>query len=125
MDPVTVQAEMRRQGLLRRDGYPTMELVRIVEAVPVPAATAHYARRVLTESIARGVQSLGKRLEQRGSTPRDPEDLFGAVAEQQRSVDAARRRWNLASGQDEGPFAEVLGVHDYVVAVDGEHRVPR
>ena len=43
MDPVTVQSEMRRQGLLSRDGYPTMELVRMVEAVPVPAATADYA----------------------------------------------------------------------------------
>ncbi len=100
VDPVTVQAELRRQGLLRRDGYPTMELVRMVEAVPVPTATAYYARLVLSESIARGVQSLGKRLEQLGSTPRDPEDLFGAVAEQLRAVDAVRRRWNLASGQE-------------------------
>ena len=100
VDPVAVQAEMRRQGLLRRDGYPTMELVRMVEAVPVLAATAYYARLVLTESIARGVQSLGKCLEQLGSTPRDPEDLFGAVAEQLRSVDAVRRRWNFVSGQD-------------------------
>ena len=100
MDPVTVQAEMRRQGLLRRDGYPTMELVRMVEAVPVPAATAYYARLGLTKSMAGDVRSLGKRLELLGSTPRDPDDLFGAVAEQLRSVDAVRRRWNLASGQD-------------------------
>src|SRR4051812_15583308 len=62
VDPVTVQAEMRRQGLLRRDGYPANELIRMVEAVPVPAATAYYARLVLTESIARGVQAIGKRL---------------------------------------------------------------
>ncbi len=32
IDPVTVQAGLRRQGLLRRDGYPTMELVRMVES---------------------------------------------------------------------------------------------
>jgi replicative DNA helicase len=100
VDPVTVQAEMRRQGLLRRDGYPTMEIIRMVEAVPVPAATAYYARLVLSESIARGVQRLGRRLEQLGSTPREPEDLFGAVADQLRAVDAVRRRWNLASGQE-------------------------
>ena len=31
VDPVTVQAEMRRQGLLRRDGYPTMG--RVAEGV--------------------------------------------------------------------------------------------
>jgi replicative DNA helicase len=100
VDPVTVQAELRRHGLLRRDGYPTMELVRMVEAVPVPAATAYYARLVLRESIARGVQSLGQRLEQLGATPRDPEDLFSAVADQLRAVDSVRRRWSLASGQD-------------------------
>jgi len=32
IDPVTVQAGLRRQGLLRRDGHPTMELVRMVES---------------------------------------------------------------------------------------------
>ena len=100
VDPVTAQPEMRRESLLRRDGYSTIELVRMVEAVPVPTATACDARMVLTESITRGVQSLGKRLAQLGSTPRDPEHLFGAVAEQLRSVDAMRRRWNLAFGQD-------------------------
>lgn len=99
VDPVTVQAEFRRQGLLRRDGYPTMELVRMVEAVPVPAATAYYARLVLTESIARGVQAIGQRLQQLGATPRDPADLFEAVGSQLKAIDATRRRWNLATGE--------------------------
>lgn len=99
VDPVTVQAELRRQGLVRRDGYPTMELVHMVEAVPVPAATAYYARLVLTESIARGVQAIGQRLQQLGATPREPRDLFEAVGNQLRAVDATRRRWNLATGE--------------------------
>ena len=103
VDPVTVQAEMRRQGLVRRDGYPTMELIRMVEAVPVPASTAYYARLVLAESISRGVTAIGERLVQLGSTPREPSDLFAAVTEQLRAVDGARRRWNLASGENARP----------------------
>jgi replicative DNA helicase len=99
VDPVTVRAELGRQGLLRRDGYPTMELVRMVEAVPVPSNTAYYARLVLRESIARGVQTIGKRLVQLGSTPRDPTELFASVAEQMRALDGARRRWTLATGE--------------------------
>lgn len=100
VDPVTVQAELRRQGLLRRDGYPTMELVRMVESVPVPASTAYYGRLVLADSISRGVEAIGKRLVQLGSNPREPGDLFAVVTEQLRAVDAARRRWNLASGEN-------------------------
>jgi replicative DNA helicase len=99
VDPVTVQAEMRRQGLIRRDGYPTMELVRMVEAVPVPASTAYYARLVLAESISRGVGAIGTRLVQLGSQAHEPADLFAAVTEQQRAVDGARRRWSLATGE--------------------------
>lgn len=99
VDPVTVQAEMRSQGLLRRDGYPTHELIAMVEAPPLPAAAAYYARLVFTESIARGVQQIGQRLIQLGSAPRDPADLFAAVAEQLRAVDATRRRWNEATGE--------------------------
>jgi len=99
IDPVTVQAELRRQGLLRRDGYPTMKLVRMVESVPVPASTAYYARLVLQDSIARGIGQIGQRLEQLGSTARDPADLFAAVADQLKAIDATRRRWNLASNE--------------------------
>ena len=99
IDPVTVQAEMRSQGVLRCDGYPTHELIAMVEAVPVPAATAYYARLVLTESIAGGMQQIGQRLIQLGSTPRAPADLFAAVAEQLRAIDATRRRWNEATGE--------------------------
>lgn len=100
VDAVTVRAEMGKRGLVRRDGYPTMELARMLEAVPVPAAAAYYARLVLAESITRGVRAIGLRLQQLGSTPREPEDLFAAVAEQLRALDALRRRWNLAAGQE-------------------------
>jgi hypothetical protein len=65
----------------------------------VPANAAYYARLVLRESIARGVQTIGKRLVQLGSTPRDPAELFGLVAEQVRAVDGARRRWSIATGE--------------------------
>ena len=99
IDPVTVQAEIRRQGLLRRDGYPTMELVRMVESVPVPAATPYYAKLVLSASIARGLAQIGHRLVQLGSGSHEPEDLFAAVADQLKAIDATRRRWNLASDE--------------------------
>lgn len=99
VDPVTVQAELRRQGLLRRDGYPTMELVRMVEEVPVPANTAYYAKLVLADSIARGVAAIGQRLVQLGSAAHEPTELFAAAVGQLRAVDAVRRRWAFATGE--------------------------
>jgi replicative DNA helicase len=107
IDAVTVHAELRRQGLLRRDGYPTMELVRMVESVPVPAATAYYARLVLQDSIARGIGQIGQRLVQLGSTTLYPAELFAAVTDQLKAIDATRRRWNLASNEEvpELPYA--------------------
>lgn len=101
VDPVTAQDEMRRQGLLRRDGYPTMELVRMVEAVPVPAATGYYVRLVLSERSLgvsrpsandssnsaphRAIQPTCSRRSEVSSKPSTPPDVDGTSPPASRS----------------------------------------
>ncbi len=99
VDPVTVLAELRRRGELRRDGYPANEIVRMVDALPVPASTAYYAKIVLAQSVARQVQQVGQRLVQFGSRDRDMGELFASVGEQFRLLADVRRRWVLATGE--------------------------
>jgi len=101
VDPVTVLAELRRRGELRRDGYPAGEIPRMVEALPVPASTAYYARIVLAQSVSRQVAQVGQRLVQLGSRDRDMDELFTAVGEQFRLLGDVRRRWMSATGQPE------------------------
>lgn len=86
----------------------------MVESVPVPAATAYYARLVLQDSIARGVGQIGQRLVQLGSTSRDLADLFAVVADQLKAIDATRRRWNPA-GNDQVPELEYAPSREPVV----------
>jgi len=99
VDPVTVLAELRRRGELRRDGYPAGEILRMVEALPVPASMTYYARIVLAQSVSRQVAQVGQRLVQLGSRDRDMGELFAAVGEQFRLLGDVRRRWAVATGQ--------------------------
>ena len=97
VDPVTVLAELRRQGRLRSDGYPTMELVRMVEAVPSPLSVGYYGRLVLEAAVFRRVEQAGTRLVQAGSSGRgEVEDVFGLIRDECRELLAARRRYEAA-----------------------------
>lgn len=108
VDPVTVRAELARRGAIRADGYPGLELVRMIESVPSAGSTSYYARLVLADAIGRGVRQVGERLVQLGSTPREPGDVFSIAAEQLRVLEGLRRRWELASGEQ----VRVLDVPD-------------
>ena len=99
VDPVTVLAELRRRGELRRDGYPASEIPQMIEALPVPASTTYYARIVLAQSVSRQVAQAGQRLVQLGSRDRDMGELFASVGEQVSALADVRRRWMTATGQ--------------------------
>jgi replicative DNA helicase len=99
VDPVTVLAELRRQGRVRRDGYPTMELVRMVESVPSPLSVGYYGRLVLEAAVFRRVEQAGTRLVQAGSSRRGAvEDVFGLLRDECRELLSVRRRCAEAAG---------------------------
>jgi replicative DNA helicase len=99
VDPITVLAELRRRGQLRRDGYPASEIPHMLESLPVPASTTCYARIVLAQSVSRQVAQVGQRLVQLGSRDREMGELFASVGEQVDALVDARRRWMAATGQ--------------------------
>jgi replicative DNA helicase len=84
VDPVTVRDELRRAGRIRSDGYPGLELVRMVEAVPSPLSVGYYGRRV---------EQAGTRLVQAGRTRRgEVGDVFGLLRDECGDLLALRRR---------------------------------
>jgi replicative DNA helicase len=97
VDPVTVLAELRRQGRLRSDGYPTMELVRMVEEVPTPLSVGYYGRLVLEAAVFRRVEQAGTRLVQSGSSRRgEVDDVFRLIRDECRELLEVRRRYESA-----------------------------
>jgi replicative DNA helicase len=94
VDPVTVLGELRRRGRVRPDGYPGMELIAMIETVPAPAMTPHYARQVLEAAVFRSVEATGTRITQVGRSRRgSPEDAFSAIAGCWSQLADARERW--------------------------------
>jgi replicative DNA helicase len=99
IDPVTVLGELRRRGRLAGDGAAAMALIRMVEAVPVPGAVTAYGRLVLAASIGRQLEAAGTRLAQVGRGRRgEPSDWLDRATEALGALDAARARWDTASG---------------------------
>jgi replicative DNA helicase len=95
IDPVTVLGEFRRHGRLRADGYPAGELIAMIEAVPMPAMTPHYARLVLEAAMFRRIERSGTRITQIGRSQRGtPDDAFDTLTATWRDLADARDRWN-------------------------------
>jgi replicative DNA helicase len=100
VDPVTVLGELRHLGRVRSDGYPAMELIAMVQAVPVPASTPYYARLVLAESVFRRISDCGTRLSQVGRRARGtPDDAFDTLARSWEGLGEVHSRWEHASGR--------------------------
>jgi replicative DNA helicase len=97
IDPVTVLGELRRNGRIRADGYPAGELIAMVEAVPAPAMTPHYARLVLEAATFRRIERYGTRISQVGRGHRGtPHDAFDTLATMWGDLADARDRWQAS-----------------------------
>jgi replicative DNA helicase len=93
VDPVTVREELRKAGRVRRDGWPTMELVRMVESVPTPLSVGYYGRLVVEAAVYRRVEQAGTRLVQAGRSRRgEVDDVFGLIRDECSALLAMRRR---------------------------------
>jgi replicative DNA helicase len=123
IDPVTVLGELRRAGRLRGDGYPTGELIAMVEAVPTPASTPYYARLVLEGAMFRRIERCGERIRQVGRGRRgSPDDAFDVVAQGWRDLAETRDRWQRSGTTASRPSSAratepILREHEPVVAV--------
>ena len=96
VDPVTVLGELQRLGRVRTDGYPTGELIAMVEAVPAAVMTPHYARLVLEAAVFRRVEQAGTRIVQIGRGRRGgPDDAFDTLAGALADLADVRDRWRL------------------------------
>lgn len=115
IDPVTVLAELQRTGQQRRDGYPAMELIAMIEAVPSPATGVHYARLVLEASIFRLVQQTGQRLIQIGQQRHgDIRDALRSAYVQAQQLESARLRWRDAHDpQSRDPRVAIAAGREY------------
>ncbi len=97
IDPVTVLGQLRRQGRLNRGGFVGRELVAMVEAVPTPAATLHYARLVLETSVFRTLEQVGLRLAQLGRNRHGAvADVLATAAAMVNGLDEQHHRWQDA-----------------------------
>jgi len=114
VDPVTVLGELRRRGRIRSDGYPTGELIAMVESVPAPVMTPHYARQVLEAAVFRRVERAGTRIVQVGRGRRGgPEDAFTALTGCIGDLAELRDRWRLSvDGGPPAPIAARVPVRD-------------
>jgi replicative DNA helicase len=93
VDPITVREELRKTGKIRRDGYPSMELVRMVESVPSPLSVGYYGRLVIEAALYRRVEQAGTRLAQAGASRRgEVDDVFGLIRAECTGLLSLRRR---------------------------------
>lgn len=127
VDPITVREELRKAGRLRRDGWPAMELIRMVEAVPSPLSVGYYGRLVLEGALYRRVEQTGKRLVQAGRNRRgEVDDVFGLIRDECSELLSVRRRYAEAIGSPPargGPVPVASLVRDAVPqAVAGRAR---
>jgi replicative DNA helicase len=98
VDPVTTREELRKAGRIRRDGWPTMELVRMVETVPTPLSVGYYGRLVLEAALYRRVEQAGTRLVQAGRSRRgEVDDVFGLIRDECQQLVDLRRRYVAAT----------------------------
>jgi replicative DNA helicase len=97
VDPVTVLGGLRRRGRVRSDGYAAMELIAMIESVPAPLMTPHYARQVLEAAVYRQVQLIGGNMAQVGRLRRgSPDDSFDSVTTCWAELVDVRERWSDA-----------------------------
>ncbi len=92
VDQIALLGELRHRDALGPGGRHAYELATIAELVPLPSATAYYARMVVEESVRRQVAGAGIRLGQVAELP-DLADMLRAAADCQAVVDRARIRW--------------------------------
>ena len=109
-------ALLRRQGVLRGDGYPLSELLSWMHRVPTPAHPTAWAALVVAGSLARQVQASGVRLLQCAERAHECGGSPGrvlAMAEAQRAaLRSALRRWNELPA----PWRDTLPRNDVVAA---------
>ena len=114
VDPVTVRDQLRRAGRIRRDGWPAMELVRMVESTPTPVSVGYYGRLVVDRALYRRVEQAGTRLVQVGRSGRgEVDDVFGMLRDECTELLAVRRRYTDAVAEPPGrgvptPIASLL-----------------
>lgn len=98
VDPVTVREELRKAGRIRRDGYPSMELVRMVESVPSPLSVGYYGQLVLEAALYRRIEQAGSRMVQAGASRRGAvDDVFGLIRSECTELLSLRRRYTDAA----------------------------
>ena len=103
VDPITVREELRKAGRIRRDGWPGMELIKMVESVPTPVSVGYYGRLVLEAALYRRVEQAGTRLVQAGRSRRgEVDDVFGLVRDECSELLATRRRYTEATATPPG-----------------------
>lgn len=88
---------LRRQGLLRRDGYPISQLLEWMPRLPVPVHPEAWATLVVAGSLARQVHASGVRILQSVDTVRElgrgPGRVLAMAEAQHAAVVSATRRW--------------------------------
>lgn len=103
VDPITVREELRKAGRIRRDGWPAMELIKMVESVPTPLSVGYYGRLVVEAALYRRVEQAGTRLVQAGRSRRgEVDDVFGLVRDECSELLAVRRRHAEATAAPPG-----------------------
>ena len=103
VDPITVREELRKAGRIRRDGWPGMELIKMVESVPTPISVGYYGRLVVEAALYRRVEQAGTRLVQAGRSRRgEVDDVFGLIHDECSELLALRRRHAEATATPPG-----------------------
>jgi len=89
---------LRREGVLRSDGYPLSELLSWMPQVPTPAHPNAWAALVVAGSLARQVQASGIRLVQCAERAHEcgggPGRVLAMAEAQRAAVRSALRRWH-------------------------------
>jgi hypothetical protein len=89
---------LRRQGVLRSDGYPLSELLGWMPQVPTPAHPTAWAALVVAGSLARQVEASGVRLVQCAERALEcgggPGRVLAMAEAQRATLRSAVRRWN-------------------------------
>lgn len=109
VDSVTVFGELRRLGRVRADGYPSGELIAMVESVPVAGMTPYYAQQVLEASVFRRIEKVGTHFSQVGrGRRRGPDAAFNTLGECWEDLAEVRGRWRdcLRCGMPVGACSE-------------------
>lgn len=99
IDAVLVLAELRARGQIDRGGFLPREMITMIETVPAPAMTPHYAQLVVEQAIFRRIAAAGGRLTQVGKNRRGtPTDAYRSLDAILGELRADRARWSQLTG---------------------------